>query len=93
MKWSGRRVEAIQSFGIKGMFDSAKLKVQRADQHINDLEEQLGTFTNDNFWSSVSHHAGAIDITFTAATVPHSLALTLGDVVHNLWSALGSGLN
>lgn len=72
------------------MFDSAKLKVERADHHIADLERQLVAFTRENLDASIrySDRDEGIDITLTVIAPPPSIALTMGDAIHNLWSSL-----
>lgn len=71
------------------MFESAKLKIKRADHHITDLERQLAAFTRQNFDKSVRKaDQGKVDITITVLTPPPEIALTIGDAIHNLWTSL-----
>lgn len=71
------------------MFDSAKLKIERADHHIGDLERRLITFTRQNLDASVTHlDDGEMDITFVMLPPSPNIALTIGDAVHNLRAAL-----
>jgi hypothetical protein len=70
------------------MFDSARLKIERADHHISDLERQLSAFTRQNLDASIRYGDDGTMITITVIAPPPSLALVIGDAVHNLWSAL-----
>jgi hypothetical protein len=71
------------------MFASTKLKIERADHHIADLERQLAAFTRQNLDASVANRDdGKLDITLTVLSLPPDIALTIGDAVHNLWTAL-----
>jgi hypothetical protein len=71
------------------MFESAKLKIERSDHHISNLERQLSAFTRDGLDASVHHRDdGKLDIVLTVIPPPPSLALIIGDAVHNLWSAM-----
>lgn len=72
------------------MLESAKLKIERANHHVADLERQLIAFTRQNLDSSVRYlnEGGQLDITITALAPPASIAMTIGDAVHNLWTAL-----
>jgi hypothetical protein len=76
------------SFGVP-MFESARLKIERADHHIGDLERQLREFTRHNLDASVDYRDdGTLDIHITVLEPPPCVALILGDAVHNLRSAL-----
>lgn len=68
------------------MFEGARLKVERADQHIHALERCLREFTENSF--TTRPHASGMDITYTFLAPPSEVALILGDAVHNLRSAL-----
>jgi hypothetical protein len=71
------------------MFESARLKIERADHHIGDLERQLREFTRHNLDASVDHRDdGTLDIHITVLEPPPCITLIVGDSVHNLWSAL-----
>src|SRR5262245_318419 len=72
------------------MFDSAKLKIERADYHIDDLERQLIDFHMEHLNASITtrDHHRKTDITLTRTDAPPVLALVLGDAIHNLRSAL-----
>lgn len=68
------------------MFEGARLKVERADQHIHALERCLREFTENSF--TTRPHASGMDITYTFLAPPSEVALIFGDAVHNLRSAL-----
>jgi hypothetical protein len=71
------------------MFESARLKIERDDHHIRDLERQLRESTRRDLDASVDRRDdGALDIHITAPKPPPCVALIIGDAVHNLWSAL-----
>jgi len=71
------------------MFESARLKIERADHHIRDLERQLRESTRRDLDASVDRRDdGALDIHITVLKPPPCVALIIRDVVHNLWSAL-----
>jgi hypothetical protein len=71
------------------LFTSARLKIERADKHISDLEKKLSVFTRQTLDASVCYRDEATtDITLTAIAPPPSFALLIGDAIHNLWSAL-----
>jgi hypothetical protein len=73
------------------MFESAKLKIERADQHISDFKAAFKAFTD--------HHRHTIhvlgmkkgpmyfEIVFDAP-LPSALSLILSDAIHNLSTAL-----
>lgn len=71
------------------MFHSAKLKIERANHHINDLERQLGTFSWENLnRCSTCREPNKLDIIFVVAPIPPAFAMIIGDAVHNLRTAL-----
>jgi hypothetical protein len=74
---------------VNDLFKSARLKIERADHHISDLERQLSALTRQNLDASIRQRDdGELDITLTVIPPPPCIALTIGDAVHNLWSAL-----
>ncbi len=87
-------VSAKRSFDMSNLpyaFHGARLKVERAKHHINELIavlNALGTMNRDHF-TIVKHPNGRES--FTAATWPPEaqiISLALGDAIHNLRSAL-----
>jgi hypothetical protein len=52
------------------------------------LERQLIALTRQNFDRSLRTSDRKVDITFTVVSPPSEIALTIGDAVHNLWTAL-----
>lgn len=71
------------------MFDSAKLKVERADHHIAELERQLIAFTRQSLDTCIRTTSDrGLDLTYTAIPPPANIALTISDAVHNLWTSL-----
>ena len=74
------------------MFESAKLKVERAKHHITDLEVQFGAFVEKNPYSvAVGHNPetgkATIRLVFKEK-IPARFALIIGDAIHNLRTAL-----
>jgi hypothetical protein len=72
------------------IFDGAKLKVQRANRHIDELQSELAAFANGGFYAiRVDPHDGRQRITVaTIKPLPERLPLIIGDAVHNLRAAL-----
>lgn len=73
------------------IFDSALLKIERADQHIRDLQAAFKSFT-DHHRHTVHVHGNKngplfFEIIFDAP-LPPSLPLILSDAIHNLSTAL-----
>jgi len=73
-------------------FPASRRKVERAMEHINDLNTLLKTFTESDFYSvSVKEHRGSNCLFFeidTSGLDRTRCALIIGDVLHNLKSAL-----
>ena len=73
------------------IFESAALKIERADQHIRDLQAAFEAFSQSHRHTVHVHGnvKGPIyfEIVFDAA-LPPTLALILGDAIHNLRTAL-----
>src|SRR5262245_4875042 len=74
------------------MFESAKLKLQRAKDHIDGLALAFRTFIESNPCAfSIDHDTKTnlvtLDVTFSKP-IPSQISLIVGDAVHNLWSAL-----
>lgn len=72
-------------------FDSAILKVQRANHHIDELNAIVARFGATPFYEIIvdKDTGGGSQIAINPIqTVPNSLPLIIGDVVHNLHSAL-----
>ncbi len=74
------------------MFESAQLKVSRAQNHITDLEVQFKTFIEKKpHRFSIKHNKqtgqAVIQIRFVE-DVPESFSVVIGDAIHNLRCAL-----
>lgn len=74
------------------MFESAKLKVKRANKHISELQAGLIEFVNtkpyevrSDFDESRGLYGLGVSMT---RSVPPEISIILGDVIHNLRSAL-----
>ncbi len=88
---SSRRLAISSSFrAVSDMFQSAKLKLNRADHHILDLETQFTEFTNsDPYALAVSNDGGETILRLNfRKTIPKQWALIIGDAVHNMRTAL-----
>lgn len=70
------------------MFELAKLKIKRADHHIDDLKGQLRAFTRQCLDTSIQNPNGGTFITLTVLKPPDSIAPTIGDAIHNLRTSL-----
>lgn len=76
------------------MFETAKLKIERADHHIDDLDTTFSRFVRDNQYEpSVANHpeteTARIHIEFARAAPPLNwYATIIGDAIHNLRTAL-----
>jgi hypothetical protein len=74
------------------MFDSAKLKLQRADYHISELERQFAAFVAEKphrFIVQSDLNTGHLGIRIRfVKEVPPAFALIIGDAIHNLRSSL-----
>jgi len=74
------------------VFKEAKLKIQRAVKHINDLNVILGEFSKRQTHEVIIEHDpnGGDDLLKVRATetLPDSFSLTLGDALHNLRTSL-----
>lgn len=72
------------------MFDSPKLKVERANQHINELNSALATFFKAGAGGVRVDRdfAGRDILVLDAKPLPKGIPLILGDAVHNLRAAL-----
>jgi hypothetical protein len=73
-------------------FSASRRKVERAVEHIHDLNKFLNTFAESDFYSaSVKEHRGHncifLDIDKSGFDMTHC-ALIIGDALHNLKSAL-----
>lgn len=74
------------------MFDSARLKVERAKKHIGDLQAAFESFIQSHpheFITENDPQTGilTVEVRFREP-VPPTLALILGDAIHNLRTAL-----
>ena len=74
------------------LFNGAKLKVKRADQHISELQQFISEFLKTDFcriFIEVDPNDGNQILKFQSIRdMPHELPLVIGDVIHNLRSAL-----
>ena len=71
-------------------FDSARLKAQRANHHIDELQSVAAAFAATPFYEIVAHQdAGGNRIAIVPLQpIPNTLPLIVGDAIHNLRSAL-----
>ncbi len=74
------------------MFESAKLKVERANKHVADLQFSFRSFIEAHpheFITCSDPQTGAITVeTRFRENIPPTFALMIGDAVHNLRTAL-----
>jgi len=74
------------------MFDSAKKKIERADYHITDVEGQFAAFIREKPHAVITERdpdSGRILVRMKLLKpFPTSLALVIGDAIHNLRTAL-----
>jgi hypothetical protein len=75
------------------MFEGARLKIERANKHISDLNDVLFAFLNTDFHSDFriekDANTGNIVLKFSQTKEPPTdIPLILGDAIHNLRSAL-----
>jgi hypothetical protein len=79
------------------LFIEAKLKAQRAEKHINDLNAILGEFTKRKTHEVVIEHDphGGDDLLKVRSieSLPTDFILTLGDAIHNLRASLDYAIN
>ncbi len=77
---------------MSDLFKGARLKIERADHHIGDLETQFAAFVDANPYtlavgSNPETGQPAIRIKFRQ-DIPPEWALVIGDAIHNLRSSL-----
>jgi hypothetical protein len=75
----------------KEIFHGAKLKIQRANRHMGELNTVLNAFLKTNFYSlGVERNAnGTNTIKFESTrALPSEVPLIIGDAIHNLHTAL-----
>ncbi len=74
------------------LFRGPKLKIERAERHIRDLQRAIDAFNARHPYPYVVQddaERGSRDITFEVReTIPDELGLIAGDAIHNLRSAL-----
>ncbi|UWZ85336.1 hypothetical protein [Occallatibacter riparius] len=79
------------------IFKEAKLKIQRAEKHINDLNRMIDAFVaGRNHEVFIEHDSdGGDDLLKVKAisSLPDDFAMVLGDAVHNLHTALDFVIN
>ncbi|WP_152604046.1 hypothetical protein [Methylotenera sp. N17] len=72
-------------------FESSYLKVQRARKHLLEIQNELQDFSRSDFCEleirPLNDGTSNISLTVTKA-LPQSIALTIGDTLHNLRSSL-----
>lgn len=77
---------------MEQLFTGSKLKVKRANQHIIELQTVIGSFLKTDFYRlfiEVDSNDGSNLIRFEATKeMPCEVPLVIGDVIHNLRSAL-----
>ncbi|MEW5913022.1 MAG: hypothetical protein AB1814_10730 [Thermodesulfobacteriota bacterium] len=73
-------------------FSGARLKIERANQHINELDSSIQRFINTNPYSIIIEkdpNSGNNVLGFDATKpLPREVTATLGDAIHNLRAAL-----
>ena len=72
-------------------FEAARLKVQRAQQHISELNQLLNVFRDTDFYrADINRDIEAFQSIFirVTKTLPPETALIVGDALHNLRAAL-----
>src|SRR5689334_6111092 len=74
------------------MFESAKLKIERAKHHIADVDASFTSFIQTHphrLAMVVNPETGRMDIKVRLNhELPKSIALTVGDAIHNMRTAL-----
>ena len=74
------------------MFKDAKLKIKRANQHIQELQGKLAAFLETDFCRLHIEHnpnAGQLVLTFEMTkSVPEDIPTIIGDAIHNLRATL-----
>jgi hypothetical protein len=82
---------------MEEMFKEARLKIERANKHINDLNLILGEFTKRKTHEVIIEHDphGGDDVLKVKAiqSLPADFVLTLGDAIHNLRTSLDYVMN
>lgn len=78
-------------------FDGAKLKIERAKKHINDLERSMKRFAESSPYTIVVNRDSETGCNFidvqAIKSMPEEFALIIGDALHNLRSALDYVIN
>ncbi|MCH9054086.1 MAG: hypothetical protein IIA72_24070 [Proteobacteria bacterium] len=73
------------------LFESARLKMERANQHIADLQAASDAFTgyrhNFGFYMDAQSNEMVVEVRLNEP-IPTSLPLLIGDAIHNLRTAL-----
>jgi len=74
------------------MFDNSKLKIKRAQEHIDELNRLIDFFIKTDFCaisSETDPKTGSYTLSFSVTkSLPDDIALVIGDAVHNLRGAL-----
>ena len=73
------------------MFESAVLKVERANEHIQDLHQRFSAFTKSDLhrlWVEPDVRTGKPTLKLATPGLPRVAPLIIGDAVHNLHSAM-----
>lgn len=74
-----------------GSFHSARLKVERAVRHVNELQAVIATFLKTDFhrvWIDVDPQTGEHIVRYETAPAPQPVPLIIGDAIHNLHTTL-----
>lgn len=73
------------------MFEQSKLKIERADHHIQDLNAYIVSILKDHLYTlSIEDHpqTGIPGLVCRLCDTPAEIALFIGDIAHNMRSAL-----
>lgn len=69
-------------------FKSAYMKVERSQQHIDELKKTLQDYKNSSFCEMGINETGLVVSVVITKAIPDTVALCLGDAFHNLRSSL-----
>lgn len=74
----------------QALFSGSSRKIERANQHIQELNSSLTTFLKTDFYSLHvnSNDAGQDVLTLDSKPLPCDIPLVIGDAIHNLRAAL-----
>lgn len=86
-----RKVKAIATIGVRNAHIQARLKVYRANRHINEVGHLFQTYANSDFYNLIDDRdpeTGKQSIRLEATPLDANLILAIGDTFHCLSSAL-----